>query len=95
MTSSSEETSSEESEDEDDDEEEEGSTSESDSSEEATPAVKAKVQSSVAVKASKEKQRKKGGEDLKVEPKDSSLLDLDDCKQQNTLLTPCLTTLVC
>lgn len=32
------------------------------------------------MKASKDKQKKKGNNDLSVDTKDSSLLDLDDCE---------------
>lgn len=77
--------SSEEEEDSEDSEEEE-SSEEDTSSEEDSPPGKAQAQSPAPVKASKDKPKKKGSDDLGVKPKDSSLLDLDDCKRGEWLL---------
>lgn len=81
-------------------EEEEGSGEESEEEDDETSSaedapVKSKPRLTVAVKASKVKERKReDGDDLHVDTQDSSLLDLDDCKQSVLCVVRC-TSLVC
>ncbi len=93
---------SEESSSEEEEEEEEGSGEESEeeddetsSAEDAPVKSKPRLTAAVAVKASKVKERKReDGDDLHVDTQDSSLLDLDDCKQSVLCVVRC-TSLVC